>query len=275
MPPRLPKKADFPSNLTFTITPPPSNHPPTNVLILLHGLGDTQQPFANLAAQLNLPETACLTLQAPARLPFDLPGFHWGDDFVFDPAADGAMDPDPGFAKAVELLADKVIADGLVAKCGYAPRDIVMFGFGQGGIVALAVAAMKIRNREVSSSSSNSSGGGDTGNEVSSADTSVVPSFGGIVSIGGFLPSAAKMPTSNKPKYPTPVLLCKGNRGSAITEAGLRRLKDAFAALEVCEWKKKGDGMPANRDEMLPIMRFFARRLRSMRGVPEGAVEIS
>jgi hypothetical protein len=33
--------------------------------------------------------------------------------------------------------------------------------------------------------------------------------------------------------------------------------------------------MPANRDEMLPIMQFFSRRLRSMKGVPAGVVELS
>jgi hypothetical protein len=32
--------------------------------------------------------------------------------------------------------------------------------------------------------------------------------------------------------------------------------------------------MPRSREEMLPIMRFFARRLRSRGGVPEGAVEV-
>ncbi len=34
------------------------------------------------------------------------------------------------------------------------------------------------------------------------------------------------------------------------------------------------DSMPRSREEMLPIMRFFARRLRSRGGVPEGAVEV-
>jgi hypothetical protein len=33
--------------------------------------------------------------------------------------------------------------------------------------------------------------------------------------------------------------------------------------------------MPSNRDEMMPIMQFLARRLRSRKGVVEGAVEIS
>jgi predicted esterase len=33
-----------------------------------------------------------------------------------------------------------LIKDVLVSKCGYAPRDVVLFGFGQGGMVALSTA---------------------------------------------------------------------------------------------------------------------------------------
>jgi hypothetical protein len=32
--------------------------------------------------------------------------------------------------------------------------------------------------------------------------------------------------------------------------------------------------MPKNREEALPMMHFFARRLRSQKGVPEGSVEL-
>jgi hypothetical protein len=45
--------------------------------------------------------------------------------------------------------------------------------------------------------------------------------------------------------------------------------------VEIIRYRRPGDGMPANRDEMLPIMRFLARRLTSAKGVPEGAVEVS
>ena len=44
--------------------------------------------------------------------------------------------------------------------------------------------------------------------------------------------------------------------------------------VEYHKWDRAGDGMPRNRDEMLPIMRFFARRLRSRKGVPEGSIEV-
>ncbi|KKY22730.1 putative phospholipase carboxylesterase superfamily [Diplodia seriata] len=261
MPPttkRLPTAQDFPSSITVTITPPPPSHPPTNILLLLHGLGDTHAPFARLGAQMSLPETACIAVRAPAPLPFDLGGYHWGDDVLFDERT-GDMDPDAGFQKAAtRLLLDDVVRGVLVRKCGYAPCDVVLFGFAQGGMAALQVAA-----------------------ELGKADPD--QELGGVVSVGGAAPAGASLSSSSKQgdeaegkkKFKTPVLLCKAARGSSVSDAAVRRLKDSFEFAEVKEWRRVGDAMPSNRDEMLPIMQFFARRLKSVRGVPEGAVEIS
>jgi len=110
------------------------------VLVLLHGLGDTHAPFANFARSLQLADTVCLAVRAPAALPFDLHGFHWGDDIVFDEGT-GEMDVDTGFKKSVDLLVRDVIEKCLCEKCGYTPRDVILFGFGQGGCVALGCAA--------------------------------------------------------------------------------------------------------------------------------------
>jgi hypothetical protein len=55
--------------------------------------------------------------------------------------------------------------------------------------------------------------------------------------------------------------VCKGSRNSAVKDADVTRLKQYFAFAEVKQWKKVGDGMPSNREEMLPIMQFIARRL--------------
>jgi predicted esterase len=196
-----------------------------------------------LAEKLQLPETACISLRGTAALPFDLEGYHWGDDIIFDQSS-GEMDLDTGFKRANKLLLNEIIQEGLVGKCGYKLREILLFGFGQGGMAALSVAA-------------------ELGGEV----------LGGVVSIGGVLPDKAPVSEIGK-KIRTPVILCKGNRNSAVKESNVRRLKDTFEFLEVKEWKKVGDGMPSNRDEMMPIMQFFARRLKSTKGVPEGSIEI-
>ena len=238
--PTLPKQADFPASLVLSIVPPPASSPlTTNVLILLHGLGDTSASFTNLGKQLALPETTCISLQAPTPLPFDLGGFHWGDDITFDRAS-GQMDFDTGFTKAVKIVKQDIIEDGLLKKCGYTPREIMFFGFGQGSMAALAVAA------------------------------SMAEELGGVVSIGGPLPSSSASAKSVK----TPVLVLGGSSDTLITRTSLDKLRAAFQFVEYHKWNRTGDGMPRNRDEMLPIMRFFARRLRSRAGVPEGSIEV-
>ena len=270
MPGRLPTKADFPSSVNLSITTgtsaptieakqnlqqqphnksatqltdaAPSAQQPTNILILLHGLGDTNASFTRLGQQLNLPETACVAVQAPAPLPFDLGGFHWGDDMIFDQNT-GEMDMDTGFKASTRLVLDKVIREGLVGKCGYKPREIIIFGFGQGGMVGLQAAA-ELEGEEL----------------------------GGVVSIGGRLPASLSLKIK---KSGTPVLICRASRASAITDGAVSKLRDAFEFVKIKDWKKNGDSMPSNRDEMMPIMQFFARRLRSTKGVPAGSIELN
>ncbi|KAL6704500.1 hypothetical protein ACN47E_008129 [Coniothyrium glycines] len=244
---RLPIKEDFPASVQLSITPPPSPQASTNVLILLHGLGDTNASFTKLGQQLNLPETACIAVQAPAPLPFDLTGFHWGDDLIFDQNT-GEMDVDTGFKSSTAIILNKVIRDGLIAKCGFAAREIMILGFGQGGMVGLQVAAEL---------------GSDKSKEL-----------GGVISIGGALSLSLPLAALEK-KSKTPVLVCKAAKNSAVSESAISKLRHTFEFVEVVEWKCNGDRMPASRDEMMPIMQFFARRLRSMRGVPAGSVEIT
>lgn len=237
---RLLNKVDFPQSLVLSITPPPALSPrTTNILILFHGLGDTSAPFTTLGKQLALPETTCISLQASTPLPFELGGFHWGDDIIFDQAS-GQMDFDTGFTKAVKIIKQDIIEDGLVKRCGYKPKEIILFGFGQGAMAALATAA------------------------------SMAEEFGGIVSIGGPLPSSHTSAKGVK----TPLLVLGGSSSTLITRTALENLRAAFHNVEYQKWSRAGDGMPRNRDEMLPIMRFFARRLRSRAGVPEGSVEV-
>ncbi|KAJ5832043.1 hypothetical protein N7474_000354 [Penicillium riverlandense] len=246
MPTKSPLQSDFPSALTLTITNPPSpaQTPAPNILLLLHGLGDTAAGFTSFARALHLPETTIVTVQAPAPLPFDLGGFHWGDDVSFD-SSTGALDMDAGFARATALLVDDVVRDTLMGKCGYRAREIMVLGLGQGGMVGLALARAL----------------GKTAREE----------MGGVVSIGA--PFALSGETGGA-KNRTPVLLVAGRDSLVVSDSAVRRTKEVFEFVELSRYARKGDGMPSNRDEMLPVMQFFARRLRSRQGVPEGSVEI-
>ena len=249
---RLPSTADFPSSLKLSITPPPtSQQQPVNILILLHGLGDTNSPFTSLGKQLALPETACLSLQAPTPLPFDLGGYHWGDDIHFD-SANGQMDIDTGFSKAAKVIEERIIKEILVEKCGYSPRNVLLFGFG---------------GRRPHIFISRGAGGVRPAGAVS---IRMEEELGGIISIGG--PMTASCTAAKKSK--TPVLVLGGSSDTLITRSAVIRLKTAFNTVEYHKWDKEGDGMPGNREEMLPIIKFFARTLRSRSGVPEGSVEI-
>lgn len=245
MPGRVSTTSDFPSNLTLSITTTSSLEPPLNVLILLHGLGDSHDSFTTFGKNLSLPETVCISLRAPCPLPFDLHGFHWGDDILFDlHQGAGPIDVDAGFEKARRIIAEDVIEKGLVQTCGYLRSEVLLFGYGQGGMAALAVASA----------------------------TDQLGALGGIISVGGPLPASVSPSTAGKSK--TPILMLGGGSDSLVTEGAVARAKDTFEFVEYIRWSRRGDGMPQNRGEMLPIMRFLASRLRSRRGVPKGSVEI-
>ncbi|PWY90816.1 lysophospholipase/carboxylesterase family protein, partial [Aspergillus heteromorphus CBS 117.55] len=242
------------TSTTTTTTTTTTPHAPPNILLLLHGLGDRAPNFTPLASSLNLPETIVLTIQAPLPLPFDLGGFHWGDDVTFSPSGD--LDMDAGFTRSTRMLMQEVILDTLVGKCGYRVRDVMVLGLGQGGMVGLEVArGLAVKGEE---------------------------GLAGVVSIGA--PVGLGMPGSTAGsgsgvgggKSRTPVLVVGGRAdSSAVGEAGVRRTKEWFEFVEVHRYGRRGDGMPRSRDEMFPVMAFLARRLRSWKGVPEGSVEIS
>lgn len=240
--------SDLPPPLKPVIHLPPNNQP-TNVILFLPGLGDTAANFSSFARALNLPDALAITLNPPFPLPFPVgPGDQWSEDLQVDTAT-GVLDPDSPVIKAAELIAQGVIQKILIDKHKYRPDHIHLFGFGQGGSVALAVPL----HASLSSSSS---------------------SLGSVISIGGYLPMSTHLPRATNR---TPALLLSGSK-SALASADsspLKRVKSAYEFVTYHQWKKADDSMPKNRDEVLPMMQFWARRLKSRRGVPDDAVEIS
>jgi predicted esterase len=241
--PLLPTKSDFAASITLDTIPPASNL--VNVLILLHGLGDTNISFTQLGRNLNLPETVVISLQGPNPIPSiftgsEFPSFHWGDNVLVDESK-GEIDLDAGFKTAKKVLLEDVIRKVLIEKCHFPARNILFYGWGQGGMAALHAAA--------------------------SSDVQ----FGGVVSVGGKLPPSS---SGRNGKCKTPVLVLGGSRSTQITRSAIDTLKERFTDVEYVKWDKPDDSMPKNREEMLPVMKFFARRLKSRAGVPEGAVEV-
>ena len=247
---RIPRAEDFAPltpNLSVSLHFPSPPESTTAILILFHGLGDSEIPFSSFARNVNLPGVLAISVRGVNPLPPALLGepldsgpprnFHWGDDINLTPHADG-LDADPGFTKASDLILNRLIKGTLVDQCGWEMSDILFFGFGQGGALALGLAS-KIR------------------------DTDPSKSFKGVVSIGGALPASMIPSVSGKPKAKTPVLVCHGQACEAIDEDGMDVVKREFSDVREVAWKKADSSMPSNRDEMLPIMQFFAERLRS------------
>ncbi|RPB01806.1 phospholipase/Carboxylesterase superfamily protein [Choiromyces venosus 120613-1] len=243
--PTIPTKDNFPKSLVYTLPPPASTPPPTNILILMHGLGDLHNAFTALGTQLSLPETAVLSIQAPNNLPIPEEAYHWGDDVIFDNST-GGLDSDAGFTKTRALLAE-IVDDTLVKQCGWRTRGIFFFGYAQGGMAALDFV-------------------------LSRPDVE----FGGVVSVGADAPAKVVVEAGGEAgKCKTPVIVCAAEKGSVVTEAGEKRLEELFEDGKVVRWKgRKDDGMMQNREELLPIMGFYGRRLGSVAGVPEGALEL-
>ncbi|KAL7949123.1 hypothetical protein V8C42DRAFT_313377 [Trichoderma barbatum] len=253
MPPRIPTEADFspissvlPHKLHFP-SPPEST---SSILILFHGLGDHETPFATFASNVALPGVLAIAVRGTAPLPADLvPGeggrhFHWGDDLTIDTNT-GDVDVDPGFDKAARLVMQKLVKETLLDRCGWEMNDILFFGFGQGASLALGLAS-RLRSVERIV-------------DVSDGDEATKQKIGktckGVVSIGGPLPQSMVPSLSSREKSDTPVLVCQ------LDEDEADAVKREFSDVRVENWKRKDISMPRDKDEVFPIMKFLADQL--------------
>ena len=232
----IPCVSDFPASTRPVLV---STSKPCNVVLFLPGLGDTSENFSRFAQALNLPGTLCLTLQGADDA---LTGItRWSDDLKLD-SATGELDLDAGFSSTCRVIGEDVIKKLLIEKCCFSAAEVMIFGSGQGGMAALAVAK------------------------------SLGQDIRGVISIGGPLPSSSML--VNGPKIGTPVLLLGGSKGALTHGSVDETVRSTFEQVNIHLWKKSDDSAPRDRDEALPMMQFFARRLRSHKGVPEGAVEL-
>ncbi|KAI1139046.1 alpha/beta-hydrolase [Hypoxylon sp. FL0543] len=262
MPTRIPQPEDFnhlPPSLHVSLVYPEVPETVTAILILFHGLGDSEAPFAGFARNINLPGVLAISVRGVSPLPPALLGlpdsydtgptkhFHWGDDLTLSPST-GGLDLDPGFSKAEDLVLGKLIRERLVERCGWETNDILLFGFGQGGSLALGLSSKICEGEKVV--------------DVTEGGKATGTAFKGAVSIGGPLPASMIPTLSSREKSRTPVLICHGSSSESIDEDAIDILKKEFIDVREVKWRKHDDSMPKNKDEMLPVMQFFAERLR-------------
>ncbi|KAL1873248.1 hypothetical protein Daus18300_004068 [Diaporthe australafricana] len=262
---RIPTAEDFTSlgpDLAVSLHFPSPPESTTAFLILFHGLGDTDAPFAGFAKSINLPGVLGISVRGTNPLPPALLGlpldsgpprnFHWGDDLNLAPTPTG-LDADPGFTKATDLVLNRLIRETLVEKCGWALSDILFFGYGQGGSLALGLASKLREGPQIEEVKEDKDGKPiETGR-----------AFKGVVSIGGDLPPSMIPTLSARHKSETPVLICRGHSCDTVDEEAVEVLQREFSDVQDVKWKKADSTMPSSQEEVLPMMKFFGDRLRT------------
>ena len=202
-----------------------------NLLVLLHGLGDTHAPFAKLGKSLKLPQTAVLALRAPTPVPF-----LYEDAWQWFPAFDGLgaplTQPDP--TPAITYLTTAL--DHLTGPCAWPADRIHLFGFAQGGTAALELAVSQWSKHTIALAS--------------------------VVSVSGALLSYPTLSAA----CTTPVLMAHRPppAESALPPTALSVLKRTFGVTE-SRMSSAREGMPIGREEWEPIMRFWSQRLSRRR----------
>ena len=153
----------------------------------------------------------------------------------------------------------------LLDECGWTEDQIHLFGFGQGGSVAVEFARIWARESMESTSVSKVSTG------TATERTGVL---GSVTTISGPLLSH---PTPNTKPSMTPLLVVHrpGSSESALSALDVRVLKKGFGGrVVVVEIDGRGkEGMPASREEWVGIMGFWADVL-SRRVVGEGIYRV-
>lgn len=217
--PRLPMEDDFPHFISLKIISNDIDEPLEHAIILLHHRGCTEESLESLARRLNKRQhnSAYILLRGFHTVyPADC-GYCW---------ADSQDQQYEDFCNTSEKILMNVIKDCLVSKCNFNPKNIMLVGHGQGGMAALAIAA--------------------SWDEIE---------LGGVVSIGGRMPSNAPAQTKAK----TPALIYYAELGNIIPSA-LQDIKENFKYVDSESRKGTQDTIPES-EELSPMLAFFAHRL--------------
>lgn len=208
------------------ILPPIIDVDVRNIVIMLYDDSKTGSSLHSLALRLQkeLPESAFILLQASQSSSSDTAGEPYGHQ---GEAQENAFDT--GFLKESRTLLVDVIKNGLIAKCRFSARNIILLGHCNGGTTALATAASweKIE-------------------------------FGGVISIGGAMP--AYIPQISSSKANTPALILSGAAGN-INDTALEQIRENFTYVEPDIRRSSNDKIPEAED-MKSLLEFFAHRLK-------------
>jgi hypothetical protein len=133
------------------------------------------------------------------------------------------------------------LVDHLINDCLWPPHSIHLFGFAQGGSIAVEFGVKWWRSQIEAQ-------------RRSSKEDPI--RLGSVVSISGPMLS---YPTLSK-TCPTPLLVF--HRPGAIPSGAMTAFKKAYEAVTEVKLGEEGGGMPRSKDEWEPIMRFWSERLK-------------
>ncbi|KAF9317761.1 hypothetical protein BG003_000369 [Podila horticola] len=225
-----------------------------NLVIFFHGLGDKIEPsFTRLAASMQLPMTATCCVQAPMAVPYlEEEGWTWYPSFNNLTGELLGPDSPERLLQVKQKIRPNLVSlvKHFVDKCGFASHKIFLFGFSQGGEMALDLAAF----------------GG-------------VP-LGGVISIGGYLMDEVQNDPPALKQMPTQVLVLQGDKDDTrpikVAKDKFKYIQRIFGASN-CVQKivdGMGHGMPTNEAGWQPLMVFFANNLTSASPALAGQADV-
>ncbi|CAI5723734.1 hypothetical protein KXD40_000704 [Peronospora effusa] len=237
----------FPHAPHFRLLQPHTSAPVAqNVLIFLHGRGDSHEPFARLGKQMELPQTAVISLRAPQELPFGL-GFTWMNDL--DSIGDVILPvtSHKQRSQSLEMARDYIWSFLCVLhdRYSWSYSRLFVFGFSQGACVAFHLAMTLPRDVRL----------------------------GGMVLVSGGAIAGPHLSSSSSQggAAATPMLQVTGAADdvypAALAEQSRREFKRRYsqeAAIKLFTSlvrPGKGHAMIDSREDMQQVMSFFSKHL--------------
>ena len=236
----------------------------TNLLILLHGAGDSHLPFHALAKKMNIPQTATLSINANAMnrgfvtIPFDL-GYTWFEEMeyttgqTYDPSHPKRLATLNNASEKIDGLIDRIIEE----TDNWMPERIFLFGYSAGASTAMNLCQKRAMFGK--------------------------PALGGVVCVaGGFKgvePNEDKVKEliGRNPQY-TPLLLMGGSKDVKYPVSMLKRDVQLYGNGQVVKafiQEGKGHEMVHRKEEVKYMMEFFGEKTVRRTLAMEGWSEVS
>ena len=228
----------------------------TNLLIFFHGAGDTHLPFHNLGRQMELPQTATLSLSASislnlpnggrgsfVELPFGF-GHSWYQEMDYttgDKLSTNNTKRLASLRHALKILDPLICSligidtDGEVDNTdnNWIPERIFLFGFSSGACLAMEFCRMWAKSGRM---------------QLGCA----------ICICGGF---HIDQKTDKKSKEPTDVLVITGDDDYPKDIAEQNKQLYGSSKVQIYSKKGRGNAMVNSKEEMQVIMEFLSKRL--------------